>query len=114
MARMRNAMDKKPTDIRKAYNKLNKKQKKEFSFVFDKTNDMNLVLTFKSKQKQSRTSSGDAGDFSRGELLTHFGWRPEISSSPFGLRQTAKVEAIISWCTKMGESNGSGRENNSH
>ena len=112
---MRNAMDKKPADIRKAYNKLNKKSKKEFSLVFDRTNDMDLVRTFKSKQKQSRTVSGDTGEFfSKDELLTHFGWRPEISSSPFGLRQTAKVEAIISWCTKMGGKQWIRPRNNSH
>lgn len=105
MARLNYALKLKKQEVRDTYYSLARKEKKAFAKRFDETDDLDEVLTWKTKKKTSNKTTGKTGRFrTRDEMLIDSGWTPEpaVANSPFGLRQVEKVNNIIKMCEKMG------------
>ena len=103
LARIRYGLKQKKKETREQYKQFSKKDKAHFGKGYKSFRDLDTIESFKSKGKfQKRVRAGKGIFMSEDELLTKFGWRPEIERTPFGLRAKARAESVIAFCKKMG------------
>jgi len=95
MQRMRYHLTKSKKDIKKEFKKCTSKQKREWAEKFDRTGNVDFVVTRKTKSSAKFEESGDEGEYlTSDEIYAAMGWTEANKNTPTGQRAAARAEGI--------------------